>query len=197
MTPQHEPHAPPPGDTPGEVTRLLAAWRDGDAHAQERLVALVYDRVRAIAGASLRRQPGNSITPTELAHEALIRLLAADASWADRKHFFHVVAQATRQVLVDIARRRLADKRGGGVQPEPFEDALAVAAPAQEAELLRVNDALDALSREDARRAHVVELTYFGGLDREEVARSLDLSIATVDRDLRFARAWLKQALIA
>jgi RNA polymerase sigma-70 factor (ECF subfamily) len=184
------------GDTTRrDVTRLLRAWQSGDAVARETLMAMVYSKVRAIAAQSLRRAPGASLTPTELAHEALLRLLDAEASWEDRRHFFHVIAQATRQVLVDAARRRLADKRGGGVEALDLDQAQAIASPAQGADILRVNDALDALAASDERRARVIELTYFGGFDRNEIAAALEVSVPTVDRDLRFARAWLKDAL--
>jgi RNA polymerase sigma-70 factor, ECF subfamily len=181
----------------GDITGLLRAWRGGDDEAREALIALVYDNVRAIAAQSLRRMPGATLTPTDLAHEALLRLLQADASWEDRSHFFHVVAQATRQVLVDAARRRLADKRGGGGKLVELDAADDVASADSDSDLLRVDTALSDLARSDARHAQVVELIYFGGLSREEVASALQVSEATIDRDLRFARAWLKTELQA
>lgn len=179
---------------PHDLTRLLRAWQHGDSDARERLMTLVYDRVRAIAAQSLQRQSGSTLTPTELAHEALVRLLGADAAWSDRRHFFHVVAQATRQVLVDRARKRLADKRGAGSEALPLSQAEHVSVELEQ-ELVRVDEALSALGASDARQARIVELTYFGGFSREEVAQALDTSVSTVDRDLRFARAWLKDAL--
>lgn len=181
---------------PHVLTRLLRAWQDGDAGARERLMSLVYDRIRAIAAQSLQRQAGSTLTPTELAHEALVRLLGSEAAWEDRRHFFHVVAQATRQVLVDRARKRLADKRGAGDEALPLSEAEHVGAELDQ-ELVRVDDALSALGANDARQARIVELTYFGGFSREEVAQALETSVSTVDRDLRFARAWLKDALSA
>lgn len=179
---------------PHDLTRLLRAWQHGDSDARERLMTLVYDRVRAIAAQSLQRQSGSTLTPTELAHEALVRLLGADAAWSDRRHFFHVVAQATRQVLVDRARKRLAEKRGAGSEALPLSQAEHVGVELEQ-ELVRVDEALSALGASDARQARIVELTYFGGFSREEVAQALDTSVSTVDRDLRFARAWLKDAL--
>ena len=143
---------------PHDLTRLLRAWQDGDAAAREQVMTLAYDRVRAIAAQSLQRQSGSTLTPTELAHEALVRLLGAQASWTDRRHFFHVVAQATRQVLVDRARKRLADKRGTGSEPLPLSQAEHVGID-QDQELLRVDDALSALGANDARQARIVELT--------------------------------------
>lgn len=178
-----------------EVTRLIAAWRVGDVDAREALVQCVYANVRAIAAQSLRQMPGATLSTTDLAHEALIRLLGADANWEDRRHFYHVAAQATRQVLVDAARRRLADKRGGGAEHVDLEWASLVPNPADDAEMIRLDDALHDLYQNDARRAQIVELTYFAGLSRAEVAANLEVSEATVDRDLRLARAWLRSAI--
>lgn len=180
-----------------EVTRLIAAWRGGDAGAREALVERVYANVRAIAAQSLRQMPGATLGATDLAHEALIRLLGADADWNDRRHFFHVAAQATRQILVDAARQRLAAKRGGGAERVELDLAGEVAANDNDAELVRIDDALRDLQQADARRAQMIELVYFGGLSRVEVAQTLQVSEGTVDRDLRLARAWLRSALEA
>jgi RNA polymerase sigma-70 factor, ECF subfamily len=180
-----------------DLTRLIAAWRGGDSDAREALVERVYANVRAIAAQSLRQMPGATLGATDLAHEALIRLLGADAEWNDRRHFFHVAAQATRQILVDAARQRLAAKRGGGVERVDLEHAGEIAANDNDAELVRIDDALRDLQQADARRAQMIELVYFGGLSRIEVARALQVSEGTVDRDLRLARAWLRSALEA
>ncbi|MDC8012105.1 ECF-type sigma factor [Tahibacter soli] len=180
-----------------DITQLLHAWRGGDGGAREALLTLVYSNVRAIAASSLRHAPGATLTPTEIAHEALLRLIGGDGNWHDRRHFFHVVAQATRQVLVDAARRRHADKRGGAAEHIAIEAAAHVAANDSDADLLRVDAALSELARSDERRARTVELAYFGGFSREEIAAALAVSEGTVDRDLRLARAWLKQALTA
>lgn len=174
----------------------MRSWQDGDAAAGEQLFALVYPRVRAIAARALRGGDA-TLTPTELAHEALLRLIGDQPDWHDRHHFFHVVAQATRQILVDHARRRLADKRGGGARALPLSAAEGISQPEDEAGLLRVDDALQELASIDPRRARIVELVYFGGFARAEIAQALAISEGTVDRDLRFARAWLKQALSA
>ncbi len=178
-----------------QLTLLLRRWQAGDAGAREELMGLVYRRVRAIANQSLQRHAGGSLTPTELAHEALIRLLGGEADWADRRHFFHVIAQATRQVIVDHARRRLSDKRGSGQAALPLSQVDEVPTSDPDADVVLVDEALAALAQEDARQARVVELNYFGGFSREEIGAALGISLATVDRDLRFARAWLKQAL--
>jgi RNA polymerase sigma-70 factor (ECF subfamily) len=184
-------------DTDHDITRLIAAWRDGDADARDMLMQRVYANVRAIAAQSLRRMPGATLSATDLAHEALLRLLGADLHWTDRRHFFHVAAQATRQVLVDAARKRLADKRGGDVQHVDLDAALTVAAPESDATLVRVDAALRDLALTDLRRAQTIDLVYFGGFNRTEVAAALEVSEGTVDRDLRLARAWLKTALEA
>ncbi|MBS0570031.1 MAG: sigma-70 family RNA polymerase sigma factor [Proteobacteria bacterium] len=178
-----------------DLTRLIQAWRGGDGMARDALIARVYANVRAIAAQSRRSMPGATLGTTELAHEALLRLLGDDAPWEDRKHFFHVAAQATRQVLVDAARRRLAAKRGGGAEHVELEASLDVPDPQADVRLVKLDDALHDLAANDARRARVVELVYFGGLNRAEVAGSLALSEATVDHDLRVARAWLRSAL--
>lgn len=185
-----------PPDSP-ELTALIRRWQGGDAAAREQLMALVYDRVRAIAAQSLQRQGGATLSPTELAHEALMRLLGADAGWVDRRHFFHVVAQATRQVLVDRARKRLSDKRGAGIEALPLSQAEGVGRLDRDEDLVRVDQALAELGACDLRQARVVEMTYFGGFSREEIAQALETSVSTVDRELRFARAWLKDALSA
>lgn len=182
---------------PHDITRLLVAWRGGDAEARETLMQRVYANVRAIAAQSLRHMPGATLSATDLAHEALLRLLGSELDWADRRHFFHVAAQATRQVLVDAARRRLAGKRGGDVQRVELDEALSQATPESDEQLLRIDEALRDLAANDSRRAQTIELVYFGGLSRPEVAAALDVSEGTVDRDLRLARAWLKTALQA
>jgi RNA polymerase sigma-70 factor, ECF subfamily len=180
-----------------DITRLLRRWQDGDVGAREQLMTLVYDRVVAIAAQSLQRQSGATLTPTELAHEALIRLLGTESSWIDRRHFFHVVAQATRQLLVDRARKRLSEKRGSGAALLPLSHAEGIGRADRDEDLLRVDQALGELGSTDPRQARVVEMTYFGGFSREEIAAAIDSSVSTVDRDLRFARAWLKDALSA
>lgn len=185
----------PPADH--DITQLLDAWHAGDAQARERLVERVYVNVRAIAAQSLRAMPSATLSATDLAHEALMRLLGNELGWNDRQHFYRVAAQATRQVLVDAARRRLADKRGGGALHVELEDAQGLPSPERDEQMLRIDEALHELAIDDGRRAQVVELVYFGGLSRSEVALALAVSEGTVDRDLRLARAWLKTALRA
>jgi len=178
-----------------DVTRLIACWRAGEEGAQSALMTLVYNRVRAIAGQSLRQTPGASLGATDLAHEALLRLLGSNAPWENRKHFFHVVAQATRQVLVDAARKRMAAKRGGDVEHLELELAFNVVGEQGDSTLMRLDSALSELAETHPRRTQMIELVYFGGLDRREIALALDVSEGTVDRDLRLAKAWLRTAL--
>jgi len=196
VNPSRTPDAEPaPASLRAELTGLMRSWQEGDAAAGEQLFALVYPRVRAIAARALRGGGDATLTPTDLAQEALLRLIGDEPDWRDRHHFFHVVAQATRQILVDHARRRLADKRGGGARALPLSAAQDVSQGEDEAAMLRVDEALQELAERDPRRARIVELVYFGGFSRAEIARALAISEGTVDRDLRFARAWLKQAL--
>lgn len=180
-----------------DITRLLVAWRGGDVQAREALMQRVYANVRAIALQSLRNMPGATLSATDLAHEALLKLLGSNLDWADRRHFYHVAAQATRQVLVDAARKRLADKRGAGAEHVEIDAAIDLAANAGDDQLVRIDEALSELALNDQRRAQTIELVYFGGLSRPEVAAALAVSEGTVDRDLRLARAWLKTALCA
>lgn len=180
-----------------EVTRLIVAWRGGDDAAREQLIERVYLNVRAIAAQSLRRMPTATLSATDIAHEALIRMLGTHADWENRKHFFHVAAQATRQVLVDAARKRLSDKRGGGAERVVLDEMLGISSSDNDAQFLQIDDALRDLASTDLRRAQTIELVYFGGLSRAEVAETLAVSEGTVDRDLRLARAWLRTALEA
>ena len=163
-----------------DVTRLIACWRAGDDDARSALMTLVYANVRAIAGQSLRQMPGATLSATDLAHEALLRLLGADASWESRKHFYRVVA-----------------KRGSGAEHVELDAALNIDGGQSDSTLMRLDAALDELAQEHERRAQMIELVYFGGLSRSEVAATLDVSEGTVDRDLRLARAWLRVAIEA
>lgn len=187
----------PPNPSPAaDVTRLLHAWSGGDARAAERLTELVYVQVRAIAGKHLRQFSGRlTLQPTELAHELFLRLIDSEVAWQDRRHFYGVVSVAMRRILIDAARARGSDKRGGNeihVTLSAAEDAARTEADAHELE-----EALEALRSLDPRKCEVVELNYLLGLKREEIAEVIGVSVPTVDRELRFARAWLKQKLAA
>ncbi len=181
----------------GEISRLLRQSRDGNREAIDALLPLVYDELRRIAASYLRAQrPGHTLQPTALLNEAYIRLAGGDERrWNDRTHFFATAASVMRNILVDHARARQADKRGGGITPIPLELA---GDPAAETptDLLAFDDALLALAKFDHRKARVLELRYFGGLSVEETAESLGISVATVGREARFAAAWLKREML-
>lgn len=185
---------------PGEITLLLAAARQGDGIAFDRLVGLVYQELRLIARRQLRRRrPGQTLTTTALVNEAYLRLADRSAVWLDRSHFLSVAALAMRHVLVDAARRRAAKKRGGEEVRITF-DALAPraeepGADARAVEILAVDRALTALAALNDRLSKLVELRFFAGLTEEEVARVMGTSERTVRRDWRKARAFLFQAL--
>ncbi|MBL0162382.1 MAG: sigma-70 family RNA polymerase sigma factor [Xanthomonadales bacterium] len=183
-----------PDSAPLTITQLIRQWQGGDSGARERLLELTYEQIRMIARCAIRAHRGATLSATELAHEALMRLLGEDPTWADRRHFYNVVAQATRQVLVDSARRRLRDKRGGGIALLSLSAADEVSINEDET-LIRVNEAIERLGKRTARCAQVIQLAYFVGLERAEIAATLEISIPTADRDLRFGRAWLKREL--
>lgn len=177
---------------PGEVTDLLRAAAGGDASADERLFALVYDELRGLARAVLRREQATTLEPTGLVHEAFLRLGNRQRiAWADRHHFFGVAARAMRRVLVDRARARHRDKRAGA------SVTLTDVADGEESPelVLAVDEALERLAAIDPRRARVVELRWFAGLEVDEVAELLGVGSATVKRDWAAARAWLATQL--
>jgi RNA polymerase sigma-70 factor (ECF subfamily) len=188
---------PPPGQ--GEVTTLLRAWSGGDADAFERVLPLVYDELHRMAARCLAGERSTiSLQATGLVNELCLRLLGwSPGTWQNRGHFFGVSAQMMRRVLVDIARRRRADRRGGDGAIRVPLDGIDVAASEPGADLLDVDMALDLLAVEDPRKAQVVELRFFGGLSIEETAQALGVSSRTVYADWAFARAWLYRTLSA
>jgi RNA polymerase sigma factor (TIGR02999 family) len=182
----------------GDVTQLLHAWRAGDQSALDRLMPLVYDQLRDLASRQFaREQTGHTLQTTALVHDAYLRLMGANVRWEDRKHFLAVAARAMRQVLVEHARGRMRDKRGAGQRPMSLDEDVAAYAAERPAELLDLDEALTRLAAVDDRKARVVELHYFTGLEYEEIAKVLDISAATVHRDLRMAKAWLQRELSA
>lgn len=187
----------PGGRGGGEVTELLRAWSEGDGSAFERVLPLVYEELHRIASRYLVGERASiSLQATALVNEACVRLLGWDAvRWQNRAHFFGVSAQMMRRVLVDIARKRRASRRGGlGAVRVPLES-LDIPAETSDADLIAVDRALEALALEDARKAKVVELRFFGGLSVEETAEALGISARTVHTDWAFARAWLYRNL--
>jgi len=173
---------------------LIAAIRDGESHAADELLPLVYGELRAIAAGRLRQeQAGQTLQPTALVHEAYLRLLGPDGSalsWADRGHFLAAAAEAMRRILVDRARSRAAVRHGGNRKRVPlYEDSL-IDEPEPE-EMLGLEDALVALEQHDQRLATIIKLRYFTGLSVEETAQAMQLGTATIKRDWAWARAWL------
>ncbi len=178
-----------------EVTRLLAAARGGEREAVERLYALVYGELRGMAEAQLRRErSGHTLQPTALVNEAYLRLNPSKDAWENRRHFFGAASRAMRNILVDHARRRLADRRGAGLERVTLAD-LEVAVPETDLDIVALDEALEALSRDEPRLAEVVTMRVFVGMSIEDTAQALDLSPATVKRDWLFARAWLAERI--
>jgi RNA polymerase sigma-70 factor (ECF subfamily) len=177
------------------VTRLLLEWCDGRAPARDQLVVHVYDELHRIAERHMRAErPGHTLQPTALIHEAFIRLVDADVPWTGRAHFFAVAARVMREILVDHARGRMRQKRGGGQAAVTLDEAL-LGSHEPDARLIELDEALERLEALDARKARAIELHYFGGLTYEEVAAVEGTSSATVDRDLRMGKAWLHREL--
>ena len=180
-----------------DITGLLHRWRDGDEGAFERLLPLVYEELHRMALRHLAGERAHAtLQATGLVNEVCLRLLGWDqARWQNRRHFFGVSSQMMRRVLVDIARRRQANRRGGSEAVRVPLETVDIASPQPDHDILAVNEALERLALEDPRKARVVELRFFGGLSEEEVAETLGVSLRTVQGDWAFARAWLYQAL--
>jgi RNA polymerase sigma factor (TIGR02999 family) len=174
---------------------LLRAWQEGDRAALDELVPRVYDELHRLAASYVRRErPEHTLGSTALLSEAFVRLLGGEpTTWSDRVHFFAVAARHMRQILVDHARRRSAAKRGGPERPVTLDESR-VAADRPD-ELVALHDALTALEKVDERKARVVELYYFGGMEQQEIAAALGVHVNTVARDLRFAQAWLHRQM--
>lgn len=185
--------APDPG---GEITRLLQAHHRGEREAFDRLVPLVYDRMRRIARGQLARQGrGHTLSTTALVHEAYVQLVAeTGVNWQDRSHFYAICARAMRRILVDYARRRHARKRGGSAAHVALDDEIAGTGHPAEV-ILAVDSALDRLAAFNPRLAQVVECRTFAGLTEEETAQALNTSLRTVQREWTRARAWLRKEL--
>lgn len=178
----------------GEVSRLLIAWRAGSPAALERLTELIYGELRRLAQSYMARERhAEVLQATALVHEAFLRLVDLELDWQDRQHFLAMAARQMRRVLVEQARRRAADKRGAGAEVVTL-DALA-GDLAQPVDLLGIDEALERLEKLDARKARVLELRCFAGMTIDETAAVLEVSAATVERDLKMARAWLVREL--
>jgi RNA polymerase sigma factor (TIGR02999 family) len=174
------------------ITELLTAWSGGDARALEALTPLVYNHLHKLAQHYMSREsPGHTLQATALVNEAYVRLIdSGRVAWQDRNHFFVLAAQLMRRILVDFARSHLNQKRGGGRHRTTLDAALLISSQ-PEAGLVELDDALLALAALDPRKAKVVEMRFFGGLDEKEIAQILRVSADTVQRDWKAARAWL------
>ena len=175
-----------------DVTRILHSIQHGDPKAADELLPLVYGELRKLAAARMAQEsPGQTLQPTALVHEAWLRLVGdANPKFDGRGHFFAAAAEAMRRILIDNARRKKAQRHGGGKEHVDISD-LELAATVKEDELLAVSDALDQLASEDQELAELVKLRFFAGLAHQEIADALGISVPTVERRWAFARAWL------
>lgn len=182
---------------PLDVTALLRRWQAGDAAALHEVIEAVHADLHRLAQRQMRRErAGHTLQTSALINEAYLRLLdQRRVTWSNREHFFAVSARIMRRILVDHARSRGYRKRGGGAVHVPLEPDVAVVGSEPSADLIALDAALTRLEAEDARKARVVELRYFGGLTVEEIAKVLEIAPATVARDWSFARAWLRRVM--
>jgi RNA polymerase sigma factor (TIGR02999 family) len=179
-----------------DVTMLLMRWKQGQPEAFQQLLPLVYQELRRLAHGHLQRErAGHTLQPTALIHEAYLRLARQHTpDWQNRQHFFGIASRLMRQILVEYARAHATAKRGGGAETVSIEEAMAC--PQERArELIALDDALTALAQFDERKAHIIELRYFGGMNLEETAAALALSPTTINHETRLARAWLLREL--
>lgn len=176
------------------VTTLLRDWRSGDADALGQLTPLIYDDLRRIAARHLRSErSGHTLQATALVNEAFVRLADGDLSFNDRAHFFAIAARTMRHILTDYGRARRSQKRGGGLSPVTLDEARV--ASGASVNIVDLDDALQNLAKFDERKSDILVLHFFGGMTYEETAEALKISVATVDRDLRLAKAWLANEL--
>ena len=183
------------GASQNDVTELLRQWRTGDKAALDRLTPLVYDELRRLAHNYISHErSGHTLQTTALVNEAYVELVGQSVEWQNRAHFFAVSAKVMRHILVDYARQRSSSKRGGSFRRVAL-DAEAIVSEERAAELVALDEALEALAEIHPRRGRVVELRYFGGLNNKEASEILKVSEATIERDWRFARAWLYREL--
>lgn len=183
-------------DPPSEVTALLRDWSRGDPLALERLIPLVFEDLRRIAANMfLRENDGHTLQPTALVNEVYIRLTdQRQVQWQNREQFFAVASLLMRRILVDHAKRRQAAKRGSGVANVPLDEALAIAGM-KDLDLVALDEALSRLAEIDPRQSRVVEMRFFVGLDQDEIAEVLGISVTTVKREWKTARLWLFREL--
>ena len=181
-----------------DVTEMLKEWSDGNTRVLDNLMPLVYEELRRQASRFLRKErAGHTLQTTALIHEAYLKLIdQKNVEWQNRAHFFAIASTAMRRILVDYARERHREKRGGAGGNLPLDEALQISSKEKPVDLVALDEALTRLAGFDPRQARIVELRYFSGLDTDETAAVLGVSNATVRRDWSFAKAWLRQEII-
>jgi RNA polymerase sigma factor (TIGR02999 family) len=181
---------------PESVTRLLRQWSAGDKRALDELMPVVYDQLHRLAASCLRAErPDHTLRATALVNEAYLRLVSADVNWDDRVHFFAIAARTLRRILVDHAKSQQRDKRGGGAEKVEFDEAVVIG-PQTGAGIIELDLALQRLAGHDPRKSEIIEMLCFGGLTYDETAAALQISPATVHRELKLAKAFLHRELI-
>jgi len=174
------------------LTQLLVDWRSGDNAALEKLMPLIHSKLHQIANKyMLAENAGHTLQATALVNEAFIKLINADVSWQNRAHYLALSARAMRQILIDHARAKKSDKRGGEAVSVTLYETRILDQGSNNPDVLEVEEALDQLNKIDTRKAQIIELNFYGGLTYDEIAEALGISAATVDRELRFAKAWM------
>jgi RNA polymerase sigma factor (TIGR02999 family) len=177
------------------VTQLLQQWSGGNKQALDQLMPVVYQQLHKIAARCMRAErTDHTLRATALVHEAYLKLVDADVAWQDRVHFYAVSARLLRNILVDHAKANKRQKRGGGAEKVTFDDAVLVG-PETPGGILEIDEALKRLAVHDERKSQIIELLFFGGLTYDEAAAALQISPATVHRELKMAKAWLYREL--
>lgn len=182
---------------PSEITQMLIELTGGNKDVVNRILPHIYDELRRLAGGYLRRERSDhTLQPTALVHEAYMKLIdQKHVKWQNRAHFFGIAAQVMRRILMDHARMHTANKRGGHAEKLPLEEEILIVSHDRSAELLALDEALETLAEMDEQKAKIVELRYFGGLSIEETAEVMGISVPTVNRHWRSAKAWLYSEL--
>src|SRR4051812_27749964 len=184
---------------PSQITQMLIELTDGNTEVVDRIYPFIYDELRKLAGSYLRRERSDhTLQPTALVHEAYMKLIdQKQVKWQNRAHFFGIAAQVMRRILMDHARKHKAEKRGGYVDKLPLEEEILLVSQDSSSQLLALDDALKTLADLDPQKAKIVELRYFGGLSIEETAQVVGVSVPTINRQWKMAKAWLYGQLAA
>ena len=194
-----EPESTMTHQAPSEITQMLIELTDGNQEVVNQILPHIYDELKRLSSSYLRRERADhTLQPTALVHEAYMKLVDQKrVQWQNRAHFFGIAAQVMRRILMDHARKHQADKRGGDAEKLPIEEEILVVSHDKSAELIALDDALQTLAAMDEQKAKIVELRYFGGLSIEETAEVMGVSVPTINRQWRMAKAWLYSQLAA